>query len=92
MISGSMNKRTKEIVEQYHLQMYFKKKTQATSTCRLGESNKEHWGQMIDVKIHETSVEAWTNKHGNKTNPMEDNNTMAPLRTTTRKQRSKIRK
>ena len=62
-----MNKGIKEIVEHHHLQMYFKKKTHAKSTCRLGESNKEHWGQMIDIKIHETAVEAWTNKHGNKT-------------------------
>jgi hypothetical protein len=45
MISGSMNKRIKEIVciAQHHTQMYFQKKPHATSTCRLGESKKEHW-------------------------------------------------
>jgi hypothetical protein len=64
------HKRIKETVQQHHLQMYFKKKTHATSTCRLGESNKEeHWGEMIDAKTRETAVEAWTNKHGNKTVP-----------------------
>jgi hypothetical protein len=35
----------------------------------MGESNKEHWGQMIDIKIHEAVVEAWTNKFRNKTIP-----------------------
>jgi hypothetical protein len=70
MISGSMNKRIKEIVEQHHLYICTSKKhTHATSTYRLGESNKEYWGQMIDVKIHEMTVEVWTNKHGNKTIP-----------------------
>ena len=69
MISGSMNKRLKEIVEQHHLKMYFQKKTQATSTCRLGESNNEHWGYRMDTKVHETAVEVWTNKHGNRMFP-----------------------
>jgi hypothetical protein len=65
IISGSLNKRIKEIVEQHHLKMYFQKKTHATSTCGLGENNNEHWGHMIDTKTHETAVEVWTNKRGN---------------------------
>ena len=69
MISGSMNKRIKEIVEQHHLEMYFKKKTHATSTCRLGENAKEHWGHRLDTKTHATAVEVWVNKYGNKTFP-----------------------
>ena len=47
MISGSMNKRIKEIVEQHHLKMYFQKKTHATPTRRPGETNNEYWGHMI---------------------------------------------
>ena len=35
MISGSMNKRIKEIVEQHHIKMYFQTKAHATSSCRL---------------------------------------------------------
>jgi hypothetical protein len=69
MISGSMNKRIKEIVEQHHIKMYFQSKTQATSSCRLGESKKDHWGHIIDTKIHETAIEVWMNKHGNSTVP-----------------------
>jgi hypothetical protein len=65
MISGSLNKRLKEIVEQHHLKMYFQRKTHAISTCGLGENNNEHWGHMMDTKIHETTVEVWTNKQGN---------------------------
>jgi hypothetical protein len=69
MISGSMNKRIKEIAEQHHLKMHYQKKNHATSTCRLGENNNEHWGYMIDTKTHETAVKVWTNKHGSTTFP-----------------------
>ena len=69
MISGSMNKGVKEIVEQHHIKMYFQTKTHATSSCRLGKNNKEHWGHRIDTKIHETAIEVWMNKHGNRTFP-----------------------
>ena len=69
MISGSMNKRIKEIVEQHHIKMYFQSKTLATSSCRLGESKEDHWGHIIDTKIHETAIEVWMNKHGNRTFP-----------------------
>jgi hypothetical protein len=69
MISGSLNKRIKEIVEQHHFKMYFQKKTHATSTYRLGENNNEHWGHLMDTKTHETAAEVWTNKHGNTTFP-----------------------
>ena len=69
MISGSMNKRIKEIVEQHHIKMYFQSKTLATSSCRLGESKEDHWGHIIDTKIHETAIEVWMNKHGNRTVP-----------------------
>ena len=64
-----MNKRIKEIAEQHHLKMHYQKKNHATSTCRLGENNNEHWGYMIDTKTHETAVKVWTNKHGSTTFP-----------------------
>ena len=34
MISGSMNKRVKEIVELHHIKMHFQTKTHATSSCK----------------------------------------------------------
>ena len=69
MISGSMNKRVKEIVEQHHIKMFFQTKTHATSSCRLGENNNVHWGHRLDTKIHETAIEVWMNKYGNRTFP-----------------------
>jgi hypothetical protein len=76
--------RIQEIVEKHHLEMYFKNKTHATSTCRVGENAKEHWGHRLDTKTHATAVEVWVNKHGNKNVPMENNSTLVPPGATSR--------
>jgi hypothetical protein len=81
MISGSMKEIIKEIVEHHHVQMYFKRNTHATPACRLGESNKGHWGQMIDITVHmKHQWELGRITSIKKNSPLENNNTVALTR------------
>jgi hypothetical protein len=91
MISGSMNKRIKEIVEQHHIKMYFQSKAHATSPWAM-QTRRQQKGPVGTQTRHEdtrNSDRSMDEQTWQQNIPMGSNHTMVPTRTTTREQRQK---